>query len=96
MELLREYLKSDVESSKANIYILLKNMVLKYKNNESFSKRIITSYDDGVEGLMDDEDEVMLEFNNQNNEKESELLNFVKNITGESIAKEIEIPHEDH
>lgn len=71
-------------------------MVLKYKNNESFSKRIITSYDDGVEGLMDDEDEVMLEFNNQNNEKESELLNFVKNITGESIAKEIEIPHEDH
>lgn len=43
-------------------------MVLKYKNNESFSKRIITSYDDGVEGLMDDEDEVMLEFNNQNNE----------------------------
>ena len=91
----KEYLKSDSESAKSNIYILLSSLVTKYKNNEQFSKTIITSYDD-TDGLMDDEDEVMLEFNNNNNEKESELFAFLKDIMRESVSKELDIPHEDH
>ena len=43
-----------------------------------------------------EDDEVMLEFNNNGNEKESELFSFIKHIITNSVSTEIEVPHEDH
>ena len=91
LEKLEEFLQSDSDSSKTNIYIMLGTIVQKYKSNEQFSKRIITSYDE--DEAMDD-DEVMLEFNNQ--EKESELFSFLQNVIEKSDSIEMDIPHEDH
>ena len=90
-----EYLKSDCNSSKSNIYVLLASIVMKYKTNEQYSKRIITSYDDAAEDMMD-EDEVMLEFSNTGADKESDLFKFLHSLITSQISLELSIPHEDH
>ena len=41
-----------------------------------------------------EDDEVMLEFNN--NEKESELFKFLQSVITDSVSLELDIPHEDH
>ena len=43
-----------------------------------------------------EDDEVMLEFNNNNNEKESELFKFLEVVIEQSVSVELSIPHEDH
>jgi hypothetical protein len=71
---------------------LLTAIVSKYKSNESFSKRIITSYDEGTDDIMMEEDEVMLEFNQgkENAEvKESNIFAFVKSIIEEIATVEL-------
>lgn len=38
----------------------------------------------------------MLEFNNNGNEQESELVAFLNYIMKNSVSRELDIPHEDH
>ena len=45
---------------------------------------------------MMEDDEVMLEFNSNNNEKESELFKFLEIVIEKSVGVELDIPHEDH
>ena len=94
IDLYKEYLKSDSSSSKANLYILFTSIVSKYKANEHFQKRInITSFEDGAEDMIIEEDEEMLLFKD---DKESELSKFIKYVIKEEVAREIEIPAEEN
>ena len=55
-----EYLGSESESSKTNVYILLTNLIAKYNSNESYQKRInISSFQEGVEDMMMDDEDVL-------------------------------------
>ena len=71
IELYKTFLKGNSDTSKANLYILFTSIVSKYKANEHFQKRInITSFEDGAEDMIIEEDEEMLLFKD---DKESEL-----------------------
>lgn len=57
----------------------------KYKTNEAYSKRIITSFEEGTDDMMMEDDEVMLEFKEGGDNKESQLFLFIKNVIAENV-----------
>lgn len=86
-------MKSDCDSSKSNLYILFTSVVSKYKANEHFQKRInITSFEDGAEDMIIEDDEEMLLFKD---DKESELSQFIKYVIKEDVSKELAIPENE-
>lgn len=91
-QLYKEYLENETsESSKVNTYILLSNIVQRYSTHENYKKRInITSFQEGVEDLMEDED--VLEF--QDN-KVSDFLLLIKDAVSINAVKELAISELD-
>lgn len=88
-------LGSESQSSKANTYVLLANIIQKYKSNEQFQKKInISNFQDCTDEINLDEEEgeeVLI----LNDDKESEFFKFVTLVIAEDIVNELAIPHED-
>ena len=81
-------------STKTNVYILLSSIISKYKANESYQKRInITSFQEGTDEMMLDDDEDTLIFKD---DKESEIYQFVKYTITDVIKTELVVAEQTH
>jgi hypothetical protein len=88
LDTIREFLITGEDSAKANIYVMLCQLVLKYRSNEQFQKKI------SIDNFRDDCDELVLEEDQRdvfimNNADDSEFFAFIKEVVTDCVAKDL-------